>query len=116
VAAILAAAAYEDTLRRMVGGTGLEKKLATVIDDLKAAGILVAPQLGIAVSFLSALGRFRHGSSKPVLLTAAERRGIEATQHAAGRAARRTGHGSSGRAPSTRLGDGCRTGKGELSR
>ena len=91
MAAILAAAAYEDTLRRMVGGTGLEKKLATVIDDLKAAGILVAPQLGIAVSFLSALGRFRHGSSKPVLLTAAERRGIEATQHAAGRAARRTG-------------------------
>jgi hypothetical protein len=53
VAAVLAAAAYEDTLRRMAGGPGPEKKLATVIDDLKAAGILVAPQLQIALSFLS---------------------------------------------------------------
>jgi len=52
VAAVLAAAAYEDTLRRMAGGAGPEKKLAQVIEDLKNGGVLVSPQLGIAQSFL----------------------------------------------------------------
>jgi len=56
VAAVLAAVAYEDTIRRIAkehaGAIGRDK-LESVIDRLKDAGLLVAPQLGIALSFLS---------------------------------------------------------------
>ena len=56
VAAVLTAAVYEDTIRRMgkefagvLGRDDLEK----VIGELKKAGILKAPQLGIALSYLT---------------------------------------------------------------
>jgi hypothetical protein len=56
VAAVRAAAAYEDTIRRMgaffAGVIGRDDR-SKVIDALKDAGILVAPQLGIALSYLS---------------------------------------------------------------
>ena len=55
VAAVLGAAAFEDTIRRMgreladvMGGDDL----ADVIEALKRAGVLQAPQLGIAISYL----------------------------------------------------------------
>lgn len=56
VASVLAAAAFEDTIRRMgyeLGGVTERKKLAEIIHLLKDASILRAPQLGIAVSYLS---------------------------------------------------------------
>jgi hypothetical protein len=56
VASVLAAAAYEDTIRRMgVSFAGVigRDDLSKVIDALKDAGILVAPQLGIALSYLN---------------------------------------------------------------
>lgn len=56
VAAVLAAAAYEDTIRRLArehAGVIGQDKLAEVITRLKEAGLLVAPQLGIALSYLS---------------------------------------------------------------
>ncbi len=56
VAAVLAAAAYEDTIRRMgtsFAGIMGKDDLSHVIDVLKTKGILVAPQLGIAISYLS---------------------------------------------------------------
>lgn len=56
VAAVLAAAAYEDTIRRMgasFAGIIGKEDLSNVIDVLKTKGILVAPQLGIAISYLS---------------------------------------------------------------
>ena len=56
VAAVLTAAAFEDTIRRM-GATfaGLMGKndLSDVIDALRQKGTLVSPQLGTAQSFLS---------------------------------------------------------------
>lgn len=56
VAAVLTAAAYEDTIRRMgsaFAGVVGRDDLNKVIDALKDKGILVAPQLGIALSYLS---------------------------------------------------------------
>jgi hypothetical protein len=56
VAAVLAAAAYEDTIRRIAkehAGVIERDKLDGVIDKLKNAGLLVSPQLGIALSYLS---------------------------------------------------------------
>jgi hypothetical protein len=56
VAAVLAAAAYEDTIRRMGASFAAvigRDDLSKVIDALKDAGILVAPQLGIALSYLN---------------------------------------------------------------
>jgi hypothetical protein len=56
VAAVLAAAAFEDTIRRMgttLAGTVGRDDLQDVIQALKKAGVLVAPQLGIAGSYLS---------------------------------------------------------------
>lgn len=56
VAAVLAAAAFEDTIRRMgatlagvIGRDDLEK----IINTLKEKGVLQSPQLGIAQSYLS---------------------------------------------------------------
>ena len=56
VAAVLTAAAFEDTIRRMgTSFAGLMGKndLSDVIDVLRQKGILVSPQLGTAQSFLS---------------------------------------------------------------
>jgi len=56
VAAVLAAAAFEDTIRRMgssFAGVIGRDKLDEVINALKNADILQAPQLGIAISYLS---------------------------------------------------------------
>jgi hypothetical protein len=56
VAAVLAAAAYEDTIRRIAKEHAdvIERdKLDAIIDRLKNAGLLVSPQLGIALSYLS---------------------------------------------------------------
>jgi hypothetical protein len=56
VAAVLAAAAYEDTIRRIArehAGVIGREKLDAVIAKLKDEGLLVAPQLGIAISYLS---------------------------------------------------------------
>lgn len=56
VAAVLAAAAYEDTLRRVArehAGVIGQDKLEAVIGKLKDADLLVAPQLGIAIGYLS---------------------------------------------------------------
>jgi len=56
VAAVLAAAAYEDTIRRVAkehAGVIGQDKLDVVIGKLKDAGLLVAPQLGIALSYLN---------------------------------------------------------------
>lgn len=55
VAAVLAAAAFEDTIRRMgreLAGVMGRDDLDDVIGALKQAGALVPPQLGIAVSYL----------------------------------------------------------------
>ena len=56
VAAVLAAAAYEDTIRRIAkehAGVIARDKLEAVIGKLKDADLLVAPQLGIANAYLS---------------------------------------------------------------
>ena len=56
VAAVLAAAAFEDTIRRLgrdFAGVMGRDDLSDVITALKNAGVLKAPQLGIAVSYLS---------------------------------------------------------------
>jgi hypothetical protein len=56
VAAVLAAAAYEDVIRRMgssFAGIIGRDDLSKVIEALKNSGVLVAPQLGIALSYLS---------------------------------------------------------------
>jgi hypothetical protein len=56
VAAVLAAAAYEDTIRRLAEATGHSTTgvdLQEVITLLKDKGILYSPQLGIAVGYLS---------------------------------------------------------------
>ena len=56
VAAVLVAAAFEDTIRRIAkehAGVIGEDKLENVIGKLKDAGLLIPPQLGIALSHLS---------------------------------------------------------------
>jgi hypothetical protein len=72
VAAVLAAAAYEDTLRRMAGAVGMERKLADVIDDLKNAGLLVQPQLSIALSFLKFRNQALHAEWETIQRGAVE--------------------------------------------
>jgi hypothetical protein len=56
VAAVLAAAAFEDAIRRMgessAGVIGKED-LSDVLNKLKEAGVIKSPQLGIAQSYLS---------------------------------------------------------------
>jgi hypothetical protein len=65
VAAVLAAAAFEDTVRRMGSiFTGVMGKddLSNVIDALKVKGVLVSPQLGIAISFLNFRNKALHAN------------------------------------------------------
>ena len=56
VAAVLAAAAFEDTIRRLgsqFAGVIGRDDLVNVMDALKKSGILQAPQLGIALGYLN---------------------------------------------------------------
>lgn len=55
VAAVLAAAAFEDTIRRLGASAGVVGRddLQDVLTKLKETGILKSPQLGIAQSYLS---------------------------------------------------------------
>jgi hypothetical protein len=65
VSAVLAAAAFEDTIRRMgssFAGVMGGSDLSDVIGALRAAGILVSPQLGIAQSFLNFRNRALHAN------------------------------------------------------
>ncbi len=65
VAAVLAAASFEDTIRRMgtnFAGLMGNDDLSAVIDALKSKGILVAPQLGIAVGYLNFRNRALHAN------------------------------------------------------
>ena len=60
VAAVLAAALYEDTIRRLASANAIPhlEKLQDVITALKDSGILQGPQVGIAISYL----KFRNDS------------------------------------------------------
>src|SRR5579862_8657740 len=64
VAAVLAAAAFEDSLRRLGAihaGTTDGEKLANVVTSLKNSGFLKGPQVGIAQSYLSFRNHAMHG-------------------------------------------------------
>lgn len=72
VGAVLAAAAYEDTIRRMgreFGGVMGRDDLEDVIGSLKKAGVLVAPQLGIAIGYLSFRNHALHAEWDEIDLT-----------------------------------------------
>lgn len=62
VAAVLAAAAFEDCLRRLSGLKGLphQEKLADVVTALKDSGVLQGAQVGVAQSYLSFRNRALH--------------------------------------------------------
>jgi uncharacterized protein YutE (UPF0331/DUF86 family) len=62
VAAVLAAAAFEDVLRRLadVKGVGHKEKLAEVLMALKDLGVLQGAEVGIAQSYLSFRNRALH--------------------------------------------------------
>jgi len=69
VAAVLSAAAYEDTIRRLAKNKGLTidgEKLADVIIALKAGGILKGPQVGIAQSYLNFRNKALHADWKDI--------------------------------------------------
>jgi hypothetical protein len=55
VAAVLAAALFEDTIRRLAIANGIPhlEKLADVLKELKDKGIIQGTQVGIAQSYLS---------------------------------------------------------------
>lgn len=63
VAAVLAAAAFEDTIRRLGAihaGTAGGEKLADVVTALKTSGFLQGSQVGIAQSYLNFRNRAMH--------------------------------------------------------
>ncbi len=62
IAAVLAAASFEDTMRRLANLSGIPhfEKLADVVDALKTSGKLLGAQVGIAQSFLSFRNRALH--------------------------------------------------------
>lgn len=65
VAAVLAAAAYEDTIRRMgatFAGVIGRDDLPDVIEALKHKGVLKPPQLGIALGYLNFRNRALHAN------------------------------------------------------
>jgi hypothetical protein len=66
VAAVLAAAAFEDVLRRLadVKGVGYQEKLSEVLAALKNAGILQGTEVGIAQSYLGFRNRSLHAQWK----------------------------------------------------
>ena len=68
VAAVLAAAAFEDVIRKLAdlrGGRAIEK-LAEVLDWLKENGVLQGSEVGIAQSYLSFRNRALHAKWKEV--------------------------------------------------
>jgi hypothetical protein len=74
VAAVLAAAAFEDTIRRMganLAGIIGRDDLSDIIEGLKKQAILVAPQLGIAISYINFLNRALHAQGDQI-----EREGV----------------------------------------
>jgi hypothetical protein len=76
VAAVLAAAAYEDTLRRIArdhAGLIGRDDLADVITHLKNAGILVAPQLSIVQGHLNFRNHALHANWEKIDRTAVGR-------------------------------------------
>ena len=62
VAAVLAAAAFEDAVRKLsdTKGLGEKEKLADVLTALKDAGVLQGAEVGIAQSYLSFRNRALH--------------------------------------------------------
>ena len=62
VAAVLAAAAFEDVLRKLADlkGLGHQEKLANVLTALKDVGVLQGAEVGIAQSYLSFRNRSLH--------------------------------------------------------
>ncbi|SRR6266550_321414 len=62
VGAVLTAAAFEDTLRRLAGKSGIahQEKLADVVTSLKDSRVLVGPEVGIAQSHLTFRNRALH--------------------------------------------------------
>lgn len=73
VAAVLAAAAFEDTIRRMgrdLAGVVGKDDLVDVIGALKKAGALQAPQLGIALSYLQFRNHALHANWEKIALEA----------------------------------------------
>lgn len=75
IAAVLVAATFEDTLRRMAADlTGLTARddLQNVLTALKNNGILVPPQLGIAQSYLSFRNKALHAEWERI-----DRAGVE---------------------------------------
>jgi hypothetical protein len=65
VAAVLAAAAYEDTIRRLgrqFAGVMGDQKLSAVLDALKAAGTIEGPQVSIAQSYLTFRNQALHAA------------------------------------------------------
>lgn len=73
VASVLAAAAYEDTIRRMgsaFAGVVGRDDLDDVIAALQTKGILVSPQLGIALSYLSFRNHALHADWEKIELEA----------------------------------------------
>lgn len=65
VAAVLVAAAFEDVIRRMgstLAGVVGHDDLEDIIGALKQKGVLVAPQLGIALGYLNFRNRALHAN------------------------------------------------------
>jgi len=65
VAAVLAAAAFEDTLRRMgetLAGVVGKEDLPDVLNALKDAGVIQSPQVGIAQSYFTLRNRALHAN------------------------------------------------------
>jgi uncharacterized protein YutE (UPF0331/DUF86 family) len=62
VAAVLTAALFEDTIRRMARSIGIPhiEKLQDIITQLKEEGIIQGPQVGIAISYLNFRNRALH--------------------------------------------------------
>ena len=64
VAAVLAAAALEDTIRRMAERNGIdaEGKLSEVLSALKSTGVIQGAQVGIAQSYLGFRNKALHAN------------------------------------------------------
>jgi hypothetical protein len=74
VAAVLTAAAFEDTIRRLAAKSGLgdHEKLADTLEELKKQGALQGAQVGIAQSYLSFRNKALHAKWGEVDLSAVE--------------------------------------------
>ena len=74
VAAVLTAAAFEDTIRRLSTKYGIadHEKVADILEELKKQGVLQGPQVGIAQSYLSFRNKALHAKWGEVDLSAIE--------------------------------------------